>query len=62
MSKLVVFDFDGIQTADEVANKLRSLQKEYLIDLKDARVVERGADGKVNIKQAVNATARQRMG
>jgi hypothetical protein len=27
MSNLVVFDFDGIHTADEV--KLRSLQKEY---------------------------------
>jgi len=35
MSNLVVFDFDGIHTADEVLNKLRSLQKEYLIDLKD---------------------------
>ena len=39
MSNLVVFDFDGIHTADEVLNKLRSLQKE-LIDLEDACVVE----------------------
>ena len=31
MSNLVVFDFDGIHTADEVLNKLRSLEKEYLI-------------------------------
>ena len=57
MSKLAVFDFDGIHTADEVLNRLRS-QKEYLIDLEDACVVERGADGKVNIKQAGNLTAR----
>lgn len=57
MSNLVVFDFDGIHTADEVLNKLRSLQKEYLIDLEDACVVERGKDGKVHIKQAVNLTA-----
>jgi hypothetical protein len=28
MSSLVVFDFDGIHTADEVLNKLRSLEKE----------------------------------
>jgi uncharacterized membrane protein len=41
MSSLVVFDFEGIHTADEVLNKLRSLQKEYLIDLEDACVVER---------------------
>jgi len=57
MSNLVVFDFDGIHTADEVLNKLRSLQKEYLIDLEDACVVEREKGGKVHIKQAVNLTA-----
>ena len=56
MSDLVVFDFDGIHTADEVLNKLRSLQKEYLIDLEDSCVVERGNDGRVHIKQAVNLT------
>ena len=38
-------------------NKLRSLQKEYLIDLEDACVVEREKGGKVHIKQAVNLTA-----
>src|SRR5262245_13894343 len=54
MSNLVVFDFDGIHTADEVLNKLRSLQKDYLIDLEDACVVEREKDGKIHIKQAVN--------
>ena len=57
MSNLVVFDFDGLHTADEVLNKLRSLQKEYLIDLEDACVVERDKGGKVHIKQAVNLTA-----
>jgi uncharacterized membrane protein len=53
MSTLAVFDFDGIRPA-EVSNKLRSLPKEYLIDREDACVVERGPDGKVDIKQAVN--------
>jgi uncharacterized membrane protein len=57
MSNLIVLDFDGIHTADEVLNKLRSLQKEQLIDLEDACVVERDKDGKVHIKQAVNMTA-----
>jgi uncharacterized membrane protein len=57
MSTLVVLGFDGIHTADDVLNKLRSLQKEYLIDLEDACVVERAADGKVHLKQAVNLTA-----
>jgi uncharacterized membrane protein len=57
MSNLVVLDFDGMHTADEVLNKLRALQKEYLIDLEDACVVERDKNGKVYIKQAVNLTA-----
>jgi len=56
-SDLVVLDFDGIHTADEVLNKLRSLQKEHLIDLEDACVVERADDGKVHVKQAVNLTS-----
>ena len=54
MSDLVVLGFDGIHTADEVLNKARSLQKEHLIDLEDACVVEREKDGKVHVKQAVN--------
>ena len=57
MSTLAVLGFDGLHTADEVLNKLRSLQKEYLIDLEDACVVERVAGGKVHLKQAVNLTA-----
>jgi uncharacterized membrane protein len=57
MSKLVVFDFDGIHTADEVLNRLRALKKEYLIDLEDACVVERDKAGKIHIKQAVNLTS-----
>jgi len=57
MSDLVVLDFDGIHTADDVLNKLRALQKEHLIDLEDSCVVERTHDGQVHIKQAVNLTA-----
>jgi uncharacterized membrane protein len=53
----VVLGFDGIHTADEVLNKVRPLQKEHLIDLEDACVVERGKDGKVHVKQAVNLMA-----
>lgn len=57
MSDLVVLGFDGPHAADEVLNKLRSFQKENLIDLEDACVVERDAAGKVHIKQALNLTA-----
>src|SRR5215469_11725298 len=56
MSDLVVLDFDGVGTADEVLTKLRSMQKEYLIDLEDACIVVHTEAGKVQVKQAVNLT------
>jgi uncharacterized membrane protein len=57
MSDLIVLDFDGTGTADEVLTRLRSLQKENLIDLEDACVVVHTDAGKVQVKQAVNLTA-----
>jgi uncharacterized membrane protein len=57
MSDLVVLDFDGVATADDVLTKLRSLQKEHLIDLEDACVVVHTEAGKVQVKQAVNLTS-----
>jgi uncharacterized membrane protein len=57
MSDLVVLDFDGVGTADEVLTKLRSMQKEYLIDLEDACVAVHTETGKIQIKQAVNLAA-----
>ncbi len=57
MADLVVLDFDGVDTADTVLTKLRSLKKQELIDLKDACVVVHPEDGDIQIKQAVNLTA-----
>jgi len=57
MSDLVVLDFDGVGTADEVLTKLRGMQKAHLIDLEDACVVVHNEKGKVQIKQAVNLTS-----
>ena len=57
MSDLVVLDFDGVGTADEVLTKLRSMQKQHLIDLEDACIVVHTEGGKVQIKQAVNLAA-----
>jgi uncharacterized membrane protein len=53
MSDLVVVAYDGEDTADQALNKLRQLQKEYLIDLEDAVVAVRDQKGKVRIKQSV---------
>jgi uncharacterized membrane protein len=57
MSDLVVLDFDGVGTADDVLTKLRGMQKEHLIDLEDSCVVVHTATGKVQVKQAVNLPA-----
>jgi uncharacterized membrane protein len=57
MSDLVVLDFDGTGSADEVLTMLRSMQKENLIDLEDACVVVHTEAGKVQIKQAMNLAA-----
>jgi len=53
MSELVAVKFDKPDEADHVLNELRRLQVEYLIDLEDAVVVVRDADGKVQLKQSI---------
>ncbi|TWA55602.1 putative membrane protein [Sinorhizobium medicae] len=57
MSDLIVVGFDSTDEADKVLLKLNSLRKEYLIDLEDAVVVVREAEGKVHLKQSLNLTA-----
>lgn len=54
MAELVVVGFDTPTEADRVLTELTRLQQEYLIDLEDAVVAIRAADGAVRIKQSVN--------
>lgn len=54
MSEMIAVGFDDPQEADRVLNELRRLQKEYLVDLEDAVVAIRQADGKVQLKQSVS--------
>lgn len=54
MSELVIVGFDNPNDADRVLTELTRLKKEYLIDLEDAVVAIRDADGAVRIKQSVN--------
>lgn len=57
MSTLVVIGYDNVFAAEEVRLKLRKLQSEYLIDLEDAVVAVKDAEGKVKLHQAINLTA-----
>src|SRR5215831_5526538 len=57
MSTLVVIEYDDMYKAEETRLLLRKLQKDYLIDLEDAVVAVKDAQGKVKLQQAVNLTA-----
>lgn len=57
MSDLIAIEFDDPALAFELRAELVKLQKEYLINMEDAVVVTREADGKVKLHQAANLTA-----
>jgi uncharacterized membrane protein len=56
MSSLVVVGFPTVSEAEEVRTQLVDIQKEQLISLEDAVVVEHDMDGKVHLRQALNLT------
>lgn len=56
MSTLVAIAFNEEKTAFNMREKLVSMQKEYLIEMEDAVVVTKSADGKLKLHQAVNLT------
>jgi uncharacterized membrane protein len=57
MSTLVVIGYNDLHQAEEIRLKLWKLQKDYLIDLEDAVVATKDAQGKIKLHQAVNLTA-----
>jgi uncharacterized membrane protein len=57
MADLVFVAYDTEEKAEAARTKLLELQKEYLIELGDAVVVVRQADGNVKLNQLVNTTA-----
>ncbi len=57
MSTLVVIGYNEPYKAEEVRLSLRKMQRDYLIDLEDAVVAVKDADGKVKLNQAINLTA-----
>lgn len=57
MPDLVIMSFPTEATAFEARAALVKMQSEYLIEMEDAVVVTRKADGGVQLHQAVNLTA-----
>ena len=57
MSDLVVIVYPTENRAEEMRQKIISLQKEYLIQIGDAAIAVRHDDGKVKLNQLLNTTA-----
>jgi uncharacterized membrane protein len=57
MSDLVLIAFPTEQKAEEVRQKLLGMQKEYLIQLGDAVVAVKDAEGRIKLNQLMNTTA-----
>lgn len=57
MSDLVAIRFADQSRAEEALRKAGEAQKQHLIDLADAVIVSRDANGKVSLKQSFNTTA-----
>lgn len=56
MSTLVVVSYPNLYQAEEVRLQLLKMQKEYLVDLEDAVIAVRKADGKIKLHQLYNLT------
>jgi uncharacterized membrane protein len=56
MSDLVVIEFPSEAKAEEVRQKLLSLQKEYIIDVSDAVIAVKQPDGHVKLNQLYHLT------
>jgi uncharacterized membrane protein len=57
MSDLVFIAYPTEQQAEDVREKVLAMQKEYLIELGDAVVVVKDAQGRVKLNQLMNTTA-----
>lgn len=57
MSDLIVIGYDDEFKAEEMRTKLRKMQRDYLIDVEDAVVAVKKANGKVQLHQAVSLPA-----
>ena len=57
MSDLIVIAFQTEAKAEEVRQKLLTMQKEYLIELGDAVIAVKDAQGRIKLNQLLNTTA-----
>jgi uncharacterized membrane protein len=54
MSNLIVLTFESAEEAEQVLAALKSGKKEGALDIEDAAVIEKDADGKVHVKNQIS--------
>jgi uncharacterized membrane protein len=57
MADLVVIAFPSEEKAEEIRQKLLTMQQNYLIELGDAVIAVKHEDGKIKLNQLMNTTA-----
>ena len=57
MSELIVIVYPSEGQAEEVRQRLFKMQKEYIIELSDAVIATKSADGHIKLNQLLNTTA-----
>jgi uncharacterized membrane protein len=57
MADLIAVVFESESKAEEVRSKLLAMSKDYIIDVGDAAIAVKTADGKVKLNQLMNMTA-----
>ena len=62
IGSLVVVGFPKAEEAEQVRRELVDIQREQLIALEDAVVVEHDSEGQVHLRQAINLTAAGALG
>ncbi|MFN8481820.1 MAG: DUF1269 domain-containing protein [Anaerolineae bacterium] len=62
MAELIVLAFKGIDTANQAEQVLEQAQKQFLVELADAAIVQRPADGKPKIRQLRSLTGAGALG
>ena len=62
MGSLVVVGFPKAEEAEQVRRELVDIQREQLIALEEAVVVEHNSEGQVHLRQAINLTAAGALG
>lgn len=62
MAELVIIAFDDESAAEKLMAEISTLERQYIVQLQDAAVITRSADGRYNVKAAVDVVGAGALG